>query len=87
MAGKKNKGIKKAAGKGHQKLGSSLSGTTSSTRDAVIGKRVGLVKKQLSLQNKQQIFDKVVEEASKKKVPRKERKKQRYLIKKVTKYI
>ena len=70
-------------GKGHQKQSSNLSGATSSTKDTIVGKRVSLVKKQLSLQNKQQIFSKVVEEVSKKKVPRKERKKQRYLIKKV----
>ena len=48
-----------------------------------VARKVNLHKKNLSLEEKQKIFDKVVGEVAQKKLPKKDRKKQRYLIKKV----
>ena len=83
---KQKKGIKKTLTKGHQKQSSTLSkesGKTSSTLSKV-ARKVNLHQKKLSLEEKQNIFNKVQGElGSKKKIPRREKKKQRYLIKKV----
>ena len=48
-----------------------------------IAKKVNLSKEHLSLSEKQDIFESILSQHSKKKVPKKEKKKQRYLIRKV----
>ena len=83
----KKKGIKKVVARSeHTQPSTSRSSIKKSKPQSLfskIAKKVNLHKEGMTLEQKQKIFDKVVAEASKKKVPKKDRKKQRYLIKKV----
>ena len=83
----KKKGIRKTTPRSEQTQPStsrsSLSKAKPQSLFTKIAKKVNLHKKNLTLDEKQKIFDKVVGEVTKKKAPKKERKKQRYLIKKV----